>query len=152
MSKKFYVDSDIKVAETLPAEFYRSQAVFEAIKENVFVKTWQFIGDENLVPFTQTVHPFILLDNYITEPLVLSRDDEDSIKCFSNVCTHRGNIVVNNPGKMKQLRCMYHGRRFGLDGTFKSMPEKMTRREILVMVSSARLWTWRLMGKTWQAR
>ena len=42
---------------------------------------------------------------------------------FSNVCTHRGNIVVANPGKVKQLRCFYHGRRFHLDGSFKSMPE-----------------------------
>ena len=123
MSKAFEIKSDINEAETLPAEFYRSEEVFEAIKEKVFMRTWQWIGDENLVPLSESVHPFILLDNYLTEPLLLSRDKEDSIRCFSNVCTHRGNIVVTNPGKVKQLVCQYHGRRFGLDGTFKSMPE-----------------------------
>ena len=123
LKKKFHIDQNIKVAETLPADFYRSEEVFESIKENVFVKTWQWIGDDSLVPFTQTVYPFILLDNYITEPLILIRDQEDNLKCFSNVCTHRGNILVTNPGKVKQLACMYHGRRFNLDGSFKSMPE-----------------------------
>jgi choline monooxygenase len=39
------------------------------------------------------------------------------------VCTHRGNLVVNEPCRLNQLRCKYHGRTFGLDGKFLSMPE-----------------------------
>jgi choline monooxygenase len=39
------------------------------------------------------------------------------------VCTHRGNLVVHEPGTCSQLRCGYHGRRFALDGTFEHMPE-----------------------------
>jgi len=123
MGEHFNINKDIRIAETLPADFYRSQNVFDTIRENIFFKTWQWIGDESLVPFGQYVYPFIFMDNYITEPLVLVRDKEDAIKCFSNVCTHRGNIVVDNPGKVSQLRCIYHGRRFNLDGSFKSMPE-----------------------------
>ena len=123
MGELFNINKDIRIAETLPAEFYRSQYVFEEIREKIFVRTWQWIGDENLVPLGQSVHPFIYMDNFITEPLVLVRNKENSIKCFSNVCTHRGNLVVDYPGKVTQLRCLYHGRRFNLDGSFKSMPE-----------------------------
>ena len=115
MEEHFNVHKDIRIAETLPADFYRSQNVFDTIRETIFLKTWQWIGDESLVPFGQYVNPFIFMDNYISEPLVLVRDKDDSIKCFSNVCTHRGNIVVDNPGKTTQLRCNYHGRRFNLD-------------------------------------
>ena len=97
--KSFPVNANIKEAETLPASFYRSEEVFEQIKEKVFVKTWQFIGDENLLPLSEYAHPFIMMDHYLTEPLVLTRDKEDNIRCFSNVCTHRGNIVVNNDAK-----------------------------------------------------
>ena len=43
--------------------------------------------------------------------------------CMSNVCTHRGNLMVYEPCKLNQLRCKYHGRLFSLDGTFISMPE-----------------------------
>ena len=119
----FNIHPEIDQAETLPASFYRSPEVFDALKENVFVKTWQWVGDDSLVPLSETVHPFVFLDGYLTEPLLLSRDNTDEIRCFTNVCTHRGNIIVNSPGKAKQLLCMYHGRRFGMDGSFKSMPE-----------------------------
>jgi len=123
MSDKFYIHPDITKAETLPASFYRDRDVFESIKKQVFLKSWQWIGDENLVQLPQSVHPFVLLDGYLTEPLLLTRDSSDNINCLTNVCTHRGNLVALNPGKSKKLICTYHGRRFGLNGKYESMPE-----------------------------
>jgi phenylpropionate dioxygenase-like ring-hydroxylating dioxygenase large terminal subunit len=120
---KFNINPDIKKAETLPASFYKDQAVFDAIKEKVFLKSWQWIGDENLVQIPHSVHPFVLLDNYITEPMLLTRDENNNINCLTNVCTHRGNLVVLNSEKSKQLTCLYHGRRFNLKGEFEHMPE-----------------------------
>ncbi|RMA66368.1 SRPBCC family protein [Ulvibacter antarcticus] len=120
---KFSIDPDITKAETLPASFYRDQTVFDALKDAVFLKTWQWLGNEDLVPLAQSVYPFILLDGYLTEPLLLTRNEEDEINCLTNVCTHRGNLVALNGGKVKKLVCMYHGRRFDLNGNFVSMPE-----------------------------
>ena len=121
---KFYIDPDITKAETLPAQFYKSEKVFEKLKENVFVKSWQWIGDENtLVPLNESAYPLVMLDNYLAEPLIIVRNKESRLKCFTNVCTHRGNLVIHDPGEVKNLSCMYHGRRFGLDGKFKHMPE-----------------------------
>ncbi|MFT7611883.1 MAG: choline monooxygenase [Parvicellaceae bacterium] len=122
--ESFHVHPDIKKAETLPASFYSSDAVFEKLRKNVFLQSWQWIGDQNnMVPLTGSAHPFILLDGFLAEPMVLLRDQEDQIKCFTNVCTHRGNIIVQNPGKVRGLVCNYHGRQYGLDGQFKRMPE-----------------------------
>ncbi|MDP6921894.1 MAG: aromatic ring-hydroxylating dioxygenase subunit alpha [Lutibacter sp.] len=119
----FYIDPDIKKAATLPAEFYRSQAVFDKLKEKVFVKAWHWIGDEySLLPLSESVYPLVLLENYLTEPLLIVRDKDGTISCLSNVCTHRGNLLVQHPGKASNLLCRYHGKRFGLDGSFKSMP------------------------------
>jgi choline monooxygenase len=123
MKDKFTIQTDISKAETLPASFYRDRDVFEILKEKVFLKSWQWIGDENLVKLPQSVHPFVLLDGYLTEPLLITKQADETISCLSNVCTHRGNIVALNPGKSKNLTCTYHGRRFGLDGSYKSMPE-----------------------------
>jgi choline monooxygenase len=66
---KYNIHSDIKKAETLPATFYKDSAVFEATKEKVFLNSWQWIGDEGLVPFTQSIHPFVLLDGYFIEEI-----------------------------------------------------------------------------------
>ena len=123
MNKRFHIDPDITKAETLPSSFYRDQNVFDAIKEKIFLKSWQWIGDDTKVPFTHSVHPMVLLDGYLTEPLLLTRDEEDKIHCLTNVCTHRGNLVALNGGKSSKLVCFYHGRRFNLKGEFISMPE-----------------------------
>lgn len=121
---QFFVDPDITKAETLPAAFYRSKDVFEHMKEDIFLKSWHWIGDSpSLIPLDKYAYPFKLLDHYIEEPMVLLRD-KDQIRCLSNVCTHRANIMVQHQGKLPHgLTCMYHGRRFDMDGTFRFMPK-----------------------------
>jgi choline monooxygenase len=123
MMMKYNINTDIKKAETLPALFYKDAETFEALKQDVFLKSWQFIGDEKLVRLPQSVHPFVLLDGFLTEPMLLTRDKDEQISCLTNVCTHRGNVVALHPGKSKKLTCMYHGRRFNLKGEFEHMPE-----------------------------
>ena len=60
MAFKFFIDPDITKAETLPASFYKDETVFDAIRDHVFLKTWQWIGDEEQVELPQTAHPFVL--------------------------------------------------------------------------------------------
>ncbi len=122
MPPNFFVDPDISKAETLPAEFYRDQSTFELLKTKVFDQSWQWIGDDQLLTPENDLYPFSLLDGYLDEPMVLVRD-YDRTRCLSNVCTHRANILVHHPKKSKKITCMYHGRRFGLDGKFEHMPE-----------------------------
>ena len=122
--KTFFVDPDIRKAETLPSEFYTDKSVFDHLVKAVFEKTWQWIGDEDtLVPMNESISPLTLLDPLLSEPLLLVRDKVGVLNCLSNVCTHRGNIIAHHPCKAKQLICGYHGRRFALNGSFKSMPE-----------------------------
>lgn len=123
MKLNYHIDPDITKAETLPASFYKDKNVFEATKEQVFLKSWQWIGDRSLVPFPQSVHPFVLLDGYLTEPLLITKNEQGDINCLSNVCTHRGNLVSLHSGKTRKLTCFYHGRRFNLSGEFEYMPE-----------------------------
>lgn len=122
--KKFKINSDISKAETLPASFYRSAEIFDTLKERVFLSSWHWVGDStSTVPLTETVFPLVLAEKFLNEPILIIRDKNDKLHCVSNVCTHRGNLVIHNPGKQNQLQCMYHGRRFNLDGSFKAMPE-----------------------------
>ena len=120
---RFPVHPDISQAKTISTDFYLDPGVYELSKEKLFANSWQFVGDTGLVNEPGRCHPFTLLPNYLDEPLVLTRDQSNTIHCISNVCTHRGTIVVKEPCKAAQLRCRYHGRQFGLDGHFISMPE-----------------------------
>jgi choline monooxygenase len=119
----FDIDPDIRVARTLPARVYSDPEVFRLQRERVFARTWHYVGHDDLVKVAGQVHPFTLLPGALDEPLLLTRDQQDGLHCISNVCTHRGTLVVEGPGHEQQLRCRYHGRRFTLDGRFHSMPE-----------------------------
>ena len=120
------IDPDIRRAATLPGWFYRDGKVHEAVRERVFVPSWQFVGSVDRVKAPGSVWPLTLLEGMLDEPVILTRDRDDRLHCLSNVCTHRGTLVCEAEGAAvggNQLRCRYHGRRFALDGKMISMPE-----------------------------
>jgi choline monooxygenase len=119
----FTIDPDIRVARTLPARVYADPEIFERERTAIFARTWHYAGHDDLVKVAGQVHPFTLAPGALDEPLLLTRDASDRVHCLSNVCTHRGTLVVEGPAHEQQLRCRYHGRRFSLDGRFHSMPE-----------------------------
>ena len=119
----FFINPDIAKAKTISTDYYTSGSYFELSKEKLFAPSWQFIGDSDKVSENGSVQPFILLENYLDEPLLLSKDKDGKLYCLSNVCTHRGNLLIHEPCKLNQLTCRYHGRRFSLKGEFISMPE-----------------------------
>ena len=120
---KFSVKKNIAKARTISTDIYTSAEAYEKFKEQIFACSWQFIGNTDLVKEKGTCHPFILLEGYLNEPLLLTKAEDEKIHCLSNVCTHRGNLLIYEPCKTKNLRCKYHGRLFNLVGKFKSMPE-----------------------------
>lgn len=117
------IDPDIRRAHTLPAWIYSDPSVHAAARERVFARSWQFAADASRVKVPGQVHPFLLLEGCLDEPVVLTRDRGDRVHCLSNVCTHRGTLVCEGDAVESVLRCRYHGRRFALDGRFQSMPE-----------------------------
>lgn len=116
----FFVDPDIRLAETPPGEFYTSPDVFEKAKDKIFARTWQLIAGPECVP---GLTPVTLLPEQICEELIVSLSIDGEVRCLSNVCTHRGMLLIDRQCAPELIRCPYHGRRFALDGTFLSMPE-----------------------------
>lgn len=115
----FEIDPDIRKARTLESGFYTDPAYFELSKEKIFARTWQFLGSSDEF---DGLKPATLLPGFLDEPVLLVKTDE-SLACLSNVCTHRGKILVEEPCHADLIRCRYHGRRFMLDGRMISMPE-----------------------------
>lgn len=118
-----HVDEDIRAASTLPADVYRDPQLYRRQVERVLARTWHVLGDGLVLPGPSEAVPVTLLPGSLDEPLLLTRDAADVVHLLSNVCTHRGNVLVGERCRAQTLRCRYHGRRFALDGRFASMPE-----------------------------
>ena len=117
------VTKDIAYSSTLPADFYTDSTIWEKMKEHIFARSWNYVGDvQEIFNVAVNTYPFFLLENYLEEPLLLTNQD-DQIRCLSNVCTHRGFLLAHQPSLNKKLTCSYHGRRFNLAGQFEYMPE-----------------------------
>ena len=116
----FKIEEDIRKARTLPSEFYTDERNFEMAAVKLFSRSWQFLGRADDFAKAQ---PHMLLPGLLDEPLVTVKNGEGSLICRSNVCTHRGMILVEEACEPDILRCRYHGRRFSPEGKCLSMPE-----------------------------
>jgi len=113
------IASALERGDTLPARWYVDADVFQAEKERIFHRTWQYVGHtgqlNNVGDFFTTLLGEI--------PVVLVRDTEKAIRAFANVCRHRGSeVVLECAGNRKTLQCHYHGWTYNLDGTLRNAP------------------------------
>ena len=96
----FQIDPDIRTAQTPPSVLYHDPAYVAHQKDTVFARSWHLVGDARELKTTGSVKPFTLLEGCLDEPLFLIRDDEQALRCLSNVCTHRGNILAEGEGHL----------------------------------------------------
>ncbi|MCW5636774.1 MAG: Rieske 2Fe-2S domain-containing protein [Rubrivivax sp.] len=134
----FDIDPDVARARTLPARFYLDTEAFALARERLFARSWQWLGDLGDVREAGCLSPRTLLPGLLDEPLLLARDAAGAaagsvdagggrragtLRCLSNVCTHRGNLLVPTPCTgAAGIRCSYHSRRFDLAGRMTFMP------------------------------
>jgi choline monooxygenase len=119
----FDIDPDIRRAHTPPGALYHDAEWFAALVERVHTRTWHGIPIGELPSAPEAMIPWMLLPGCVDEPVLLTRADDGALHLLSNVCTHRGNVLVLRACAGKSIRCAYHGRRFALDGRMLSMPE-----------------------------
>jgi len=103
----------------LPNPAYTSEEVFAREQRSVFAATWACVGFEKDVPHSGDVFPLSFLD----QPLVMVRGNDGAVRVFHNVCSHRGMILVEEPGNTSGLlRCPYHSWCYDLVGDLKHTP------------------------------
>lgn len=115
------IDPRIERARTLPGRAYHHAAWFQAQTEYVFGRSWHLWPLDARPEAAGYVAPWNLLPGVLDEPLLLTHDGAE-LRCISNVCTHRGKVLVERPGKANSIRCGYHGRRFALSGSVTAAP------------------------------
>jgi len=103
---------------TAPLALYRDPNVFEAERELIFARTWQFLGLESDLKRAGDY----LAQSVAGYPVVVVRDEAGSLRAYHNVCRHRAGPLVGEargrcPG---EFVCRYHAWRYGFDGALKA--------------------------------
>ncbi|HMJ94916.1 MAG TPA: aromatic ring-hydroxylating dioxygenase subunit alpha [Thermoleophilaceae bacterium] len=115
------VEEAIADGAALPPEWYQDEAIFEFERERIFKRSWQYAGRADLV--AQPGDFFRLTVAGV--PLVIVRDEEGELRGFVNVCRHRAcEVVQDDSGSARFLRCPYHAWTYGLDGQLKAAPKQ----------------------------
>jgi choline monooxygenase len=108
------------VPAALSPHLYLDPEILPIEDERIFSRSWQFAGH-----VAQTLEP----GSYITasagsQPVLVVRDDEGSLRAFRNVCRHRGSRLLSGSGECKKaIRCRYHGWTYRMDGDLIGVPE-----------------------------
>ena len=112
------IDPDIRVAQTLPSEFYTDEKYFSKQMEEMS-RSLQFAGHRS--EFTSDMTPISHLESILGQPILRTMDGSKTF-LLANVCTHRGMILCQESRDGKSIQCPYHGRTFHRDGRLKHMP------------------------------
>lgn len=104
---------------TLHANWYTDPLVFAQEKTRIFRNTWQYVGLLEQVTSPGTFVTCTLADI----PLIITRDEEGTLRALVNVCRHRGAEVVREEcGHRSAFQCHYHGWTYNLKGELRSAP------------------------------
>ncbi len=113
------LDRPAAQARGLPGHAYTSEEFARQEQSRLFARTWACAGYAHEVPETGSVRPMTLAGM----PLLFTRTRNDEIRCFHNICTHRGALLVDEATDgLATLQCRYHGWTYDLDGTLRLTP------------------------------
>lgn len=92
---------------------YVNQELFAAERDAIFNKSWLYVGHESEIS-----SPGDFVTRRVAgRDLVLARDSQGDVRCFHNVCPHRGaKIVREKSGNARSFTCIYHAWKFNNAG------------------------------------
>jgi len=103
----------------LPAWVYHDPAVFALEREQIFKRVWIGIGYESEVPRPGDM----TTAEYAGWRFIMARGEDGRIRCFHNICRHRGMPVVDGPASgRKTISCPWHMWTYDLEGRLVRTP------------------------------
>jgi len=131
MTTKLDTDSALRFANRypelgtgpIPSSPFVDPEYFEKEKEHIFKKMWIHVGRVEEIP---NKGDFFVRDLPACDAnLIIVRSDDNKIKAFHNVCSHRQNsIVYENKGHTRRFFCKFHGWTYDLDGKLTNIPDR----------------------------
>jgi Rieske 2Fe-2S family protein len=114
----------ISLEDTISPEFFNREM------EAIFRRTWLYVGRIERVsaPGSYFTKEF----EAIKQSILVTRDKENKLRVYHNVCPHRGNKLVwdthadrETSGRCKRFVCKFHGIAFGHDGNVDLLTDRV---------------------------
>ena len=103
---------------TLPWAWYEDPEQARRERDLIFRRAWQYTARMDQVP----VPGSYAAAHASGFPVVITRDKDDVLRAFANVCRHRGALVATGEEQRGTLQCPYHAWTYGLDGCLRAAP------------------------------
>ena len=105
-------------ARGLPNECYVNEEYYQQEMQVIFHQGWFAVGFTADVRNAGDVCP----KNIAGASYLLTRDAQNDIHVFHNVCRHRGHVLVTQAQNMPLIRCPYHSWCYSHKGALKKAP------------------------------
>jgi benzoate/toluate 1,2-dioxygenase subunit alpha len=102
-------------------DVFADPALYALERKYVFERTWNFLALE-----AQLAKPNDFVTAWIAEtPVVVTRDPENRIRAFLNVCRHKGaRVAAAEHGNARYLVCPYHGWAYDCAGRNRDIKDR----------------------------
>ena len=102
----------------LPNAAYREPAFLEAEMASIWHGDWVFVTTEDHFGSPGARLPVIVGN----QPVLLLRNQAGELSAVSNLCAHRGTLLVERPGNAKRIQCPYHAWTYNDGGRLLAAP------------------------------
>jgi choline monooxygenase len=112
------VNAPLKDAVGLPGRAYYDPEVWELERKTIFNKGWFAAAYASEVPNPGDVMP-LMIAGY---ELLFVRGSDDRVRCFHNLCRHRGTKLVTKSSNVQNIQCGWHCWTYNLTGELFATP------------------------------
>ena len=102
--------------QALSANLYYDTDIFEAERQQIFARSWQFVGHQTQLT---SAGDYFTCDT-AGENIIVIRGHDEQLRAFYNVCRHRGHVLLERAGHVDKIVCPYHAWRYENTGRFSA--------------------------------
>ncbi len=102
----------------LPNAAYREPAFLQAEMASIWHGDWVFVTTDDHVAAPGDRLPVVVGN----QPVLLMRNQAGELSAVSNLCAHRGTLLVERPGNAKRIQCPYHAWTYNDGGRLLAAP------------------------------
>ena len=109
---------DLDPTRALPAASYRDAAWLAVETDRIWHGDWVFVTTEDALPTAGDQLPVVVG----SQPVLLLRNQSGELAAVSNLCAHRGTLLVEEPTNAQRIQCPYHAWTYDDAGRLLAVP------------------------------